>query len=458
MGEYNYIKWFSETGKEDTNIVGSKGANLGELTQRGLKIPPGFSITTKSYIEFIDENELDEIIRALMYGLDEENLETLKHVSSQIRKRIIESVIPSKLKQEIINAYKEFSKEINLQNPEVAIRSSGIFEDLPKASFAGQQDTYLHIRGQEELLRHIKMCWASLWTSRAIYYRVKQNFDHFNSSMSVVIQVMVNSEKSGVILTGNPINNNLDEMIINSSWGLGQAITSGLVTPDEYIIRKDKKQILNKFISDKNIMVVKDEEQIGTIEVRVKDFLGKDKVKEESLNDEELRKLINCGIKIEGIYGSSQNIEWGFDNDTKDLYILQSRPITNLLVKKDQEELGNDFKILAKGITACPGFGMGRVRNIRDRSGMDLVEEGDIIIATMTNPDMIPAMRRAAAIVTDEGGTTCHAAIVSRELQIPCIVGSRNGSTILKDGMEISVDATKGIVYNGYIKEKLTNN
>ncbi len=239
MDNYKYIKWFTEIDKHDIPIVGGKGANLGgELTQKQLNVPPGFCITAEAYMDFVQYAELDEVIRALMYGLDEEDPSLLTYVSEEIQNKIVNSDIPKSLEEEIRRAYREFSNNINLMDPEVAVRSSATAEDLPEASFAGQQDTYLHIRGEGELIKHIRKCWASLWTSRAIYYREKQNFDHFFVSLAVVIQKMVNSGKSGVMFTANPINNSTEEIMINASWGLGEAVVSGIVTPDEYVIDK----------------------------------------------------------------------------------------------------------------------------------------------------------------------------------------------------------------------------
>lgn len=454
---YKYIKWFNEIDKHDIPVVGGKGANLGELTQKGLNVPPGFCVTAGAYSDFISYAELDDVIRALMYGLDEENSQLLSHVSREIQSRIVKGAIPEALEQEIKDAYKEFSSNVNLIDPEVAVRSSATAEDLPDASFAGQQDTYLHINGEEELIKHVKKCWASLWTSRAIYYRVKQNFDHFQVSLATVIQKMVDSEKSGVMFTANPINNEMDEMMINASWGLGEAVVSGIVTPDEYVVNKKSKQIIDKFISEKNTMVIKSDDGIGTVEVKVEDILGKEFITSECLTEGELFTLINYGLKIEEMYGSFQDIEWGFDRDTKELYILQSRPITTIKgedTEKRQEKVVTELKVLAKGLPASPGIGYGKVRNIKDITEIDLVQEGDILVTGMTNPDMVPAMRKAAAVVTEEGGRTCHAAIVSRELQIPCIVGAKSAASILKEGMEITVDASRGVVYEGKVMEE----
>lgn len=449
MSKYSYIKWFDEIGKDDIPTVGGKGANLGELTAFGLPVPPGFCVTAGGYDKFIDYAELDEVVKFLMESLDVDNVEALQDVSKAVQDKINEGEIFPQLEEEIISAYREFAEKINVKDPEVAVRSSATAEDLPDASFAGQQDTYLHIRGEEELVKHVRMCWASLWTSRAIYYREKQNFNHFDVSLSVVVQKMVNSEKSGVMFTANPINNNKNEMMINASWGLGEAVVSGIVTPDEYIVDKKTKKVIEKNIATKNYMVIKKSDGVGTEQVNVADVLGKDAVEAECLNERELQTLIERGLKVESLYGSVQDTEWGFDKDTKEFYFLQSRPITTL---EDKEE---KLVQIAKGLPASPGLGRGKVKLIKDISEINLVEEGDILVTEMTNPDMVPAMRKAAGVVTDEGGRTCHAAIVSRELQIPCIVGAKNATKVLKTGMQVTVDATRGVVFEGdVLKEK----
>lgn len=450
MSKYNYIKWFDEIGKEDVGIVGGKGANLGELTNFGLPVPPGFCVTAEAYTKFIKYAELDEVVKFLMEAVDVENVDDLTNVSKEIQTKIKEKDFDPELEEEILRAYREFSENIGVKDPEVAVRSSATAEDLPDASFAGQQDTYLHISGEEELLNHIRDCFASLWTSRAIYYREKQNYDHFDVALSVVIQKMVNSEKSGVMFTANPINNSTDEMMINASYGLGEAVVSGIVTPDEYIIDKKTKKVIEKNISEKEYMVIKNENGVGTRTVNVKDVLGEDAIKAEALSPEELDTLIERGLKVEKLYGSVQDTEWGFDTDTKEFYFLQSRPITTLEEKKEEK-----LVTLCKGLPASPGIGRGKVKLIKDISEINLVEEGDVLVTAMTNPDMVPAMRKCAGVVTDEGGRTCHAAIVSRELQIPCIVGAKNATKSLKTGDTVTVDAVRGIVYEGEVlKEK----
>ena len=456
MGEFKYIKWFNEIDKNDIPIVGGKGANLGELTQKGLDVPPGFCVTAGAYTYFIDHAKLNENIREKVSNLNVEDSIELQKVSSEVQELINSSQIPEDLVGEIKLAYREFNQSIGVENLRVAVRSSATAEDLPEASFAGQQDTYLHISGEEELLNYIRKCWASLWTARAIYYRENQGFDHFDVSLSVVVQKMVNSEKSGVMFTANPVNNMTNEMMINASWGLGEAIVSGTVTPDEYIVDKNDKEIIEKHIAEKTIMIVKKDDGVGTVEINVGDYIGYENINKQCLSDEEILELANYGIKIEKMYGSFQDIEWGFDKDTKKLYILQSRPITTLKgekemkVSKEEQEL----KMLVRGLPASPGISSGKVKNIKDISEISRVEEGDILVTIMTNPDMVPAMRRATAVVTDEGGRTCHAAIVSRELGIPCIVGAKTASEVLTEGMEITVDATRGVVYEGKVLQE----
>ncbi|MDO5036977.1 MAG: phosphoenolpyruvate synthase [Tissierellia bacterium] len=455
MSKYQFIKHFKEIRKSDVEIVGGKGANLGELTNFGLDVPPGFCVTAEGYNAFIDYAGLNDKVRELMEEIDVEDTAKLAEASNEIRRIINNGEIKPEIEEEIRSAYRALNEEIGIEDAEVAVRSSATAEDLPDASFAGQQDTYLHISGEDELVNHVRRCWASLWTPRAIYYREKQNYDHFKVALAVVVQKMVNSAKSGVMFTANPITSNREEMMINASWGLGEAVVSGTVSPDEYLINKASKEVLEKHLANKKVMVVKDTSGIGTQEVDVASLLGSEAVSGECLSPEELNTLIEAGIKIESLYGSVQDIEWGLDQDTHGLYILQSRPITTL--KDDVENMSKENKLeekltpLVRGLAASPGIGRGRVKLIKDISEIELIEEGDVLVTGMTNPDMVPAMRKSVAVVTDEGGRTCHAAIVSRELGIPCIVGSTNATEVLKDGMEITVDATRGVVYEGFV-------
>ena len=456
-----YIKWFNELNESDIDLAGGKGANLGQLTQKGINVPPGFCVTAEAYRDFIREKGLESEIKDLIEKVDRNNSHKLNNISREIRDIIKYSEMPKEIKKEISNGYSKLNEQIG-ERCSVAVRSSATAEDLPDASFAGQQDTYLYIFGEEELINYVQECWASLWTARAIYYREEKDFDHFKVALSAVVQKMINSEKSGVVFTANPINNNREELMINSSWGLGEAVVSGVVTPDEYIVEKNNLSILDKAINRKTKMIVKKpDDKIGTDMVNVVDQLGPDQVTEPSLSEKEIYTLSSMAVKIEDLYGKPQDIEWGFDTDTEELYILQSRPITTLKEKtktevedmNEEKNNNNDQRLrpLVQGLSASPGISRGRVIVVEDLSEIAKVKDGNILVTGMTNPDMVPAMRRAKAVVTNEGGRTCHAAIVSRELGIPCIVGAGDATNNLTDDMEVTVDATRGVVYEGNV-------
>ena len=456
MGTHKYIRWFSEVNRNDIPLVGGKGANLGELTQNGVAVPPGFCVIAGAYRDFIRISGLNASIENIIRNIDFENTDDLSDKCGEIRKLIMEAPFPKEIEKEVKEAYVQLAQKTGLENVQVAVRSSATAEDLPDASFAGQQDTYLHIRGAEEVLKHVQRCWASLWTARATYYREKQDFNHFEVALSAVVQKMVRSEKSGVLFTANPVSNDLNQIMINASWGLGEAVVSGVVTPDEFILEKDHLDVVEKTISEKNTMIVEKDGDIGTVKVAVKDFLGPDKVKMQCLTDMEIITLGKAGKTIESLYNAPQDIEWALDQDTKELYILQARPITTLAKGEssvDQNTTPKETKlnVLARGLAASPGTAVGKVIVIEDINEIARVKDGDILVTGMTNPDMVPAMRKAAAVVTDEGGRTCHAAIVSRELGIPCIVGSKNGTAVLAEGMLVTVDATRGVVFEGNV-------
>ena len=456
----NYIKWFSELDENDIDQAGGKGANLGQLTQKGIEVPPGFCVTAEAYRDFIEEKGIEGEIRELIDKVDRHNSHKLNNISREIRDIIKYSEIPESIRKEIVRGYSKLNEKVG-ERCKVAVRSSATAEDLPDASFAGQQDTYLYIFGEEELTNYVQECWASLWTARAIYYREEKGFDHFKVALSAVVQKMVNSEKSGVVFTANPINNNRDELMINSSWGLGEAVVSGIVTPDEIVIDKNNQSIMDKRINRKTKMIIKKPgNKIGTELVNVVDQLGQDKVTEPSLSDSEIKRLSDMAQKIEELYGSPQDIEWGFDQDTERLYILQSRPITTLKEEITEEanqkmngENNKEEKLnpLVQGLSASPGIARGKVILVEDMEEIASVKEGDILVTGMTNPDMVPAMRRAKAVITNEGGRTCHAAIVSRELGIPCIVGAGDATEHLDDDMQVTVDATRGVIYEGSV-------
>ncbi len=461
MSEYRFIKWFEELKKEDVPLVGGKGANLGEMTQLGIPVPPGFCVTAEAYKYFVenvkveDGRTLQEWIMDVVSKTNVDDSKELLENTAKIREKIISMEMPEEIAEEILDAYHKLSQRFNKDAVYVAVRSSATAEDLPDASFAGQQETYLDVYGDEDVLKNVQKCWASLWTARATFYRAKQGFDHRRVYLSAVVQKMVNSETSGVMFTANPVTNDRSEIMINAAWGLGEAVVSGAVSPDEYIVEKGTWKIKEKYIAKKEVMYVRNPETgKGTVLVKVADFLGPEWIEKQVLTEEQIVEVAKMGAKIEEHYGWPQDIEWAYDKDDGKLYIVQSRPITTLKeeVKTEEAEVTEEMKVLLKGLGASPGVGAGKVVILLDVSEIDKVKEGDVLVTTMTNPDMVPAMKRASAIVTDEGGRTCHAAIVGRELGIPTVVGTKEATKVLKDGMLITVDGTRGVVYEGIVK------
>ncbi|WP_297507347.1 phosphoenolpyruvate synthase [Thermococcus sp.] len=488
MSEYRFIKWFEELSKKDVPLVGGKGANLGELTNAGIPVPPGFCVTAEAYKYFVENVKLNKgdierimgekaksgvLTEVLEEASDEPrplqdwimdivsrtNVDDSRELldNTAVIRELIESIpMPEEIKTEVLDAYHKLSQRFGKEAVYVAVRSSATAEDLPEASFAGQQETYLDVYGDDDVIDKVKKCWASLWTARATFYRAKQGFDHRKVYLSAVVQKMVNSETSGVMFTANPVTNDRNEIMINAAWGLGEAVVSGAVTPDEYIVEKGTWKIKEKYIAKKEVMYIRNPETgKGTVLVKVADYLGPEYVEKQVLTDEQIIEVAKIGAKIEEHYQYPQDIEWAYDKDDGKLYIVQSRPITTLKeVPSESEEVEEteEMEVILKGLGASPGIGAGKVVIIFDASEIDKVKEGDVLVTTMTNPDMVPAMKRASAIVTDEGGRTCHAAIVGRELGIPTVVGTKEATKKLKDGMLVTVDGTRGVVYKGIVK------
>ena len=433
------VLWLSDVDKNDIPIVGGKAANLGELLRLEIPVPDGFVVDARTFRDFINSANLKTKIYALLQDLDVENTEELNRVSEEIRKMIREAKMPEDIEREIRKAYKELGNDREVY---VAVRSSATAEDLPDASFAGQQDTYLNVKGEEEVVKKVKECWGSLFTPRAIYYRVQKGFKHENVSIAVVVQKMVNSEKSGVMFTSHPVTGE-KKCIIEAVFGLGEAIVSGLVTPDTYVYDRVERKLLEVKVAEKKFMITR---KNGNERVE----LG-EKGKERVLSDEEIVKLVDLGEVIEEHYGKPQDVEWAIEGG--EIYIVQSRPITTIKeAGEEKAELGEVGKILLKGLGASPGIAVGEVKIVGSEREISKVKEGDVLVAVMTTPDMVPAMKKASAIVTDEGGLTCHAAIVSRELGVPAVVGTKNATKVLKDGMLVTVDGEKGIVYLGRLE------
>lgn len=446
------VVWFQELTKDDISIAGGKGANLGEMTRAGFPVPPGFCITAQVYFDYIKRTGLKKKIMDILNRLDVNNTERLHESAMHIKEIMTKSPMPQDIKDEIRQEYRRLCL-LEGDQAYVAVRSSATAEDLPEASFAGQQDTYLDIQGENELIKAVRRCWASLFTPRAIFYREKKGFPHDKVGLSAVVQKMIESEVSGVMFTTEPTGKR-DEIIIEGGYGLGEAIVGGKITPDTYIVDKKTFEIKSKKISTQQIKIMRSRIQVGTTKAEI----PPDKQKSQKLMDSKIKELAQIGNKIEEHYMFPQDIEWAVEKGQ--LYILQSRAITTIKKKEEnpdgtikKEEPTPDLKgeAIAKGMGASPGIGQGKVKIVYTMDDLPKVQEGDVLITKMTNPDMVPAMSRASAIVTDEGGTTSHAAIVSREMGVPCIVGTTNISDLVADGDELTVDANHGIVYRGIL-------
>ncbi len=438
------VLWLEEVDKDDIPLVGGKAANLGELMRAGIPVPEGFVVDAKSFREFLEVTGLKDEIYGMLSSLNVEDTEKLNEVSKKIREMIVNAKMPEEIEKAIREAYRKLCEEYGGE-VFVAVRSSATAEDLPDASFAGQQETYLNVIGEDEVVEKVKRCWASLFTPRAIYYRVQKGFRHEDVSIAVVVQKMVDSEKSGVMFTSHPVTGE-KKCIIEAVFGLGEAIVSGLVTPDTYVYDRIAKKLEEVRIGEKKFMITRQDGK------NVKVELDAEKARQRVLSDGEIEKLVNLGEAIEEHYGKPQDVEWAIEGGS--IYIVQSRPITTIKGKTETAETVEEGRVLVKGLGASPGVATGKVKIVLSLDDLDKVEPGDVLVTTMTTPDMVPAMKRAAAIVTDEGGMTCHAAIVSRELGVPAVVGTKEATKVLKDGMVVTVDGEKGVVYAGRVEEE----
>ncbi|HUK38904.1 MAG TPA: phosphoenolpyruvate synthase [Methanomicrobiales archaeon] len=432
------ILTLEEIKKEDIPSVGGKGASLGEMYGIGLPVPRAFVVTAQAFRRFLGETGIEDRLFRGLSGLNVEDNAALEEASKKARELVLSVAIPQPLQKKIREAYAGLGSQ-----PVVAVRSSATAEDLPDASFAGQQETYLNIQGNGDVILSVQKCWASLYGARAIYYRAKQGFDDRSVNIAVVVQILVDAEKAGVMFTSHPVTGE-PLTIIEGSWGLGEAVVSGSVSPDKYVWDQRSGQVVDRLVSAKLEMVVPDGKK-GTKSVEVPPDLQKAGV----LSDAEVKELAKFGGIAESHYGVPQDLEWAIAGN--EFFILQSRPITTIRAPVQGKQAGSATagKVLVEGQGASPGIGTGRVAIVRDAKDSGNVKEGDVLVAKMTNPDMVPAMRKVAAIVTDEGGMTCHAAIVSRELGTPAVVGTKKATSVLKQGQLVTVDGEKGLVYEG---------
>ena len=457
MAKQKYVYRFSEVNHENLAQVGGKGANLGEMTQAGLPIPPGFNVSAQAYFYFMKHNKLTKDVTKLLKGLDVEDSKKLQAVSKTIKEKILKGAMPKDLADEIITAYQELSdKAMQRSGAYVAVRSSATAEDLPEASFAGQQATYLNVHGAKDVVQNVKRCFASLFEARAIYYRVQNNYDHMQVGLASPVQLMVNGEASGIMFTADPVGNDETKILIEAGLGLGEAIVSGSVTPDTYSVDKKTMEIVKKDIHLQDWQILKK----GEKNVHVK--LTKKQRESQKITDKTILELAKVGKQIEDHYGKPQDTEFAIENGK--VLIVQARPITTLgkmsdpkldSNKKDGDTVDtieeSKAEVLLSGIGASVGMSSGPVKLIHSPDEIDKVNEGDILVTEMTTPDYVPAMKRAVGIVTDAGGKTSHAAIVSREMGIPCVVGTGQATTKLKTGQVVTVDGHEGIIYKGKI-------
>ncbi|MEM4230242.1 MAG: phosphoenolpyruvate synthase, partial [Thermoproteota archaeon] len=456
-----YVLWFNEIGIEDVPLVGGKSASLGEMLRKtGVPVPNGFATTAEAYRYFIKYNNLEKKIADILSELKDPNdTKTLQSVGARIRKTIVEAKMPPEIEEEIKKYYAQLEQEVKQKNPFVAVRSSATAEDLPDASFAGQQETYLNVSTPDEVVEKVKECYSSLFTDRAIFYRVQKGFDHMKVALSAAVQLMVFSKASGVMFTLDVSNGDRSVVMIEAGYGLGEYVVQGKITPDDYYVRKSDLQIVRKNISNsKKIMLVRNPNG-GTVEKEVPKELQDKQI----LTDEQIKELAAYAIEIENHYGKPMDIEWALDERDNRLYILQARPETVWALKKPEEEkteaiaVTKEKEVICQGLPASPGLAVGKAHIIMSVDKLDTFQPGEILVTEMTAPEWVPAMRKAAAIVTNSGGMTSHAAIVSRELGIPCIVGTASkgkpATEAIKDGEIITVDSKLGVVYRGALAE-----
>lgn len=437
------IRGFESLGRGDVAIAGGKGANLGELTAAGLPVPPGFVVTAPAYAAFCDAGGLRERIAARLAGLDVEDTAALEEAAATVRSEIEAAPVPGWLAAGVRAAYLRLGE--GEEGAAVAVRSSATAEDTESASFAGMNETFLGVRGADAVLDAVRRCWGSLFGARTVYYRAKRGFPQAEMDIAVVVQRQVEATRAGVMFTVDPASGASDRLVIEGAFGLGESVVSGSVSPDRYVVLKEGLEIAAREVRRKELAI----ETLagGGTETRA---LSGAEAERPVLSDEQVREVASLGVRIEQHYGSPQDTEWAVDPEEK-VWMLQSRPVTTL----GGGEPGGDGAgpprgaELLRGLGAAPGIASGAARVVRSREKAAALRDGEILVTHMTAPDWVPLMRRAAAIVTDSGGMTCHAAIVSRELGLPCVVGTAEATKVLHDGELVTVDGGEGVVSEG---------
>ncbi len=455
-----HVLWFNDIGIDEVPLVGGKSASLGEMTSKTkVPVPYGFATTAAAYWHFIEKAGLQDKIGKILGELtDSEDSATLQKVGKAVRKLIMDASMPADLAETIKKSYRELAKKAGEKEPFVAVRSSATAEDLPDASFAGQQETYLNVHGEDQVVEKVKECYSSMFTDRVIYYRVQKGFDHLAVALSATVQMMVYSKAAGVMFTLDVSTGDQNIILIEGSYGLGEYVVGGNVVPDEFAVSKTDMKIVRQNIVNKPVMLVRDPKG-GTVEKKVPAKLADAPVLPES----QVIGLANYARDIEKHYKRPMDIEWAVDERTDKLFILQARPETvwsqmgAAQAEASDMVTTTDRNVVVRGLPASPGLAAGKAHVIPSADRIGEFKEGEVLVTEMTAPDWVPAMRKASAIVTDSGGMTCHAAIVSREMGIPCIVGTKSKGTpatqAIKTGMDVTVDAKNGTVYDGILEE-----
>jgi pyruvate,water dikinase len=434
----------AELSHDDIPYAGGKGANLGELMAAGLPVPDGFVVGAPTYAAFLERTGLREVMAERLRELDVDDTAALERVGADVRALIETQAIPDDIRDAIARAYAALASDAG--RPAVAVRSSATAEDTASASFAGMNETFLNVRGDSGIVDSVRRCWASLFGARTIFYRAKRGLDQAGMDIAVVVQRQLASTRAGVMFTVDPSSNREDRLVIEGSFGLGEAVVSGSVSPDRYVVDKGTLRILAREVRHKELVVEGAPEAGGTIVRKA----SEGEAAAPTLSDGEVHELAELGRRIEEHYGAPQDTEWAYDPDGR-AWILQSRPVTTSGSAAAEPDTSStqEQRVLLRGLGAAPGWASGRARVVGSLSEAGELSGSDVLVAHMTTPDWVPLMRRVAAIVTDSGGMTCHAAIVSRELGIPCLVGTGSATDTLRDGELVTVDAGKGVVVEG---------
>jgi len=434
------VRRLDELSHDDIPYAGGKGANLGELTRAGFPVPPGFVVGAPAYAAFCDEHGLRARLSELLADVDVDDTAALEAAAEQARAMVESEPVPTWLEAAIRDAWKALAAGDDIA---VAVRSSATSEDTASASFAGMNETFLNVRGADGVLAAVRRCWGSLFGARTVFYRAKRGFGQADMDIAVVVQQQIPATRAGVMFTIDPATGNPDHLVIEGAFGLGESVVSGSVSPDRYVVDKPLLAVTAREVRRKELSI--DATADGGTARRT---LGDDEAMRPVLDDEEVRAVAELGRRVERHYRSPQDTEWAYDPSGR-LWILQARPVTATgHGATPPPQTAAEGEVLVRGLGAAPGLAGGPVRVVKARGGAEL-RDGDVLVTHMTAPDWVPLMRRASAIVTDSGGMTCHAAIVSRELGIPCVVGTGTATGVLRDGEIVTVDATHGIVREG---------